>query len=199
MIQLLETREQRKRGKKEWSNEFLLPLTGLKRTDKYDINTYLFWKENKITDYKLVLTLDGGENSEMVEYSRKEIFPILDKKGYLLESYDVGEMIVFILDMSEWAWDIDKFVEGKYSKLSEEAKSIIEVYHTFNKNKISLQLVSILYPNRPQALLDKRTPLEYVAENYGFDINEMQKIGELGSLYNELDETLITDIRDLIR
>lgn len=199
MIDILETRETRQKENKEWSNEFLLPLTGLRKTGEYSINSYMFWKENSTNDYKLVITLEGARYEDLLEYSRKTIFPILDKKGYLLESYDIDGMIVYILDMSEWAWDIDRFIEGKYSKLSSEAKKLIERYHTNSKNQISLQLVAILYPNKPQALLDKKTPLQYAAESYGFNLNDMEKIGELGSLYNELDETLITDVNDLIK
>lgn len=185
MIQLLE--------KKEWCDDFLLPLTGLSKSQKFETKSYLFWNDINIYDYKLILTLSAKNYPEMLMYCKNYVFPVLDKKGYLLENYDIDEKSIFVLDLSEWAMDIHMFIEGKYSKFSKEAKKIIEDYHTFDDNKISIQLQSVLYPNKPAALLDKMTPIEYVAKHYELDLEDMQKIGEIGSTFSRDRTTLVTN------
>lgn len=192
MIRLLDREEER-----GWSDDFLLPLTGLSKDNDLDMKSYLFWRESSINDYKLILTLSCANEEKLIIYVRTEVFPILDKRGYLLENYDIEGKSIFILDMSEWALDIEMFMKGKYSKMSSEAKRTIENYHKFDGNKISLQILSVLYPNRPVAILDKLTPIQYVAQHYGLDLQSIENIGEIGSLYDESKERLV-NLSDIV-
>jgi hypothetical protein len=57
------------------------------------------------------------------------VFPILDKKGYVIENYDSIGRSIFVLDMSEWALDIEQFLQSRYSQLSREGKECIEDFH----------------------------------------------------------------------
>lgn len=187
--------------KENWSDAFLLPLTGLKSDTKFEIRSHLFWNEYTINDYKLILTFSCDNYEEMVNYCRSYVFPVLDKKGYLLENYDVMGRSIFILDMSEWAKDIEMFILGKYSKFSKEAKNIIEKFHTYGsgRGKLSVHIRSTLYPNLPQGILGGKTAIEYVAAEYGLGehLEEMKKIGEIGSIYKEINETLLTEITEI--
>lgn len=173
--------------KRDWSDDYLLPLTGLKKIPA-KVKSYLFWRENTINDYKLVLALEKEEGVN--EYIKNYLFPTLNKKGYLLENYDVGDSIIFILDMSEWAMDIEQFVKGKYSKLSLDAKKMIEKYHMVG-NIIDIRIGAVMFPNKSYALLDKMTPIEYICHHYDLDLERVSYIGEIGSLYNEMAEKLV--------
>lgn len=179
-----------------WSraDSFLLPLTGLKKDGPFEMESYLFWNDYSIQDYRLIVSFSYEDYDKFMTYCRDAVFPSLDKKGYLVETHDIRDRSIFILDISEWALDIEMFLEGKYSKLSREAKEKIEEHHTFNKNKIPIHIYSVLYPNMKMKLLDNKSPIEYVAENYGISLVELEKIGEIGSLYDEMTETLLTDL-----
>lgn len=184
IVQLLKT--------EYWSkaDAFMLPLTGLSKYEKYGLRSYLFWRDYSIYDYNLVISFSHNDKDELQQVLKRYIFPVLDSRGYLTEAYDVGDKTMFILDMSEWAMDIQMFLDGKYSKFSAEARGAIEKFHTFNQYKIPVHVYAVLYPNRPMALLDNQTPIEYAAEAYGLDLLDMQKIGEIGSKYDKAAETL---------
>lgn len=180
------------------ADTFLLPLTGLSKEEKYNPKSYLFWNDYSILDYNLILTFEYDNYDDFLNYCSRRIFPILDRKGYLVESYDLENRSIFVLDMSEWAMDIQQFLVGKYSKLGKECKSHIEKFHTFGNNHIPVDVYAVLYPTTKMTLLREdgkdMTPIEYVAKNYGIDLDRLKKIGEIGSIYTEFDERLLTDV-----
>ena len=90
--------------------------------------------------------------------------------------------------------DIQQFLTGKYSKMSKEAKSLIEKYHIFNINQIPIYIYGVLYPGLQIDKLEKMTPIEYVSHYYELEIDELKKGGEIGSMYDKMAETLLTDI-----
>lgn len=178
-----------------WSKAemFILPLTGLSKSSKYVPEAFLFWDEYSIENFQLILKYSYGTDYEdFTNYCRKTIFPFLDKKGYLVECYDGEGETVFILDISEWALDIELFLKGKYSKLSRDAKDVIIDFHTFyNKGaKVPPEVLAILEPNTKYKILDSMSGFEYVAENYGIDLKGLMEVGELASLYDREKETL---------
>lgn len=174
------------------SQSFLLPLTGLTRTQKYKLESYLFWEKYSIEDYYLIIKFTYDNYDEFIEYCKRVVFPILDRNGYLVESYDFDNQCVMILNLSEWALDIEMFLKGKYSKMSRDAKDTIYEYHTFfdRGNKILIDIKATLYPNANYDILDKMSAIEYVAENYGLPLEELKKIGEIGAIYDKEKETL---------
>ena len=113
------------------SDAFLLPLTGLPKDFSFNLKSFLFWRNNSIEDYKLTVTYSSYDEQGLLKHCRDAVFPILDKGGHLLESYDIGHSSVFVLDLSYWAIDIDRFLQGKYSTMSREAKGMIEKFHYF--------------------------------------------------------------------
>jgi|SRR5687768_11843057 len=191
------------------SDAFMLPLTGVQKDTEFPINSYLFWNKHSIEDYKLILCISYDQYEEFLGWCKNYLFPIMDKKGYLLESYDFEatderpKRTVFVLDISEWAMDIEQFLAGKYSMLTKGAKDIIQKFHTFGKSpnhRIPLQIYTTLFPNLKIADLkdDNKilTPIEYAAKFYNWNIEDLQKIGEIGSIYDKMEETLITDVEE---
>lgn len=177
------------------SEAFLLPLTGLAKTHKYHFKTYLFWNDFSIENFELILKFNWDDATEFLDYCRRVVFPILDRNGYLIEIHDFDKETLMILDMSEWALDIEMFLKGKYSKMSKQAKSLITEFHTYydRGSKIRIEISASLEPNTKYQLLGNQTAIEYVAENYGLDLAELKKIGELGGIYDKEKETLILE------
>ncbi len=192
---------------KYWSkaDAFLLPLTGLKKNKTFNMSSFLFWDEYNIEDYNLILMFKYKDYAAFLEYCKTEIFPILDKKGYLVENFDCEDVSIFVLDMSEWSMDIEMFMKGKYSKFSNEARVLIESFHTYylkgGDARIYMHIYIGLYPYgvRPPELTDKDSkpflieglnPIEYVAKNYGLPLDELKKTGELAGIYEIEKETL---------
>lgn len=202
------------------ADAFVLPLTGLPKTSIFDMRSYLFWEENSIEEFKLMVAYSHTDKKNFLEYCKKAVFPILDKNGYLIESYDFQNqatltfdkegkvkytpfenLTVFVLDLGEWAWDIEQFMAGKYSKFSTKAKDILDNFHTIHKKRgetFPVHIQVILYPNdiieavdkKDTPLLGKLTPIQYVAKNYGLNLTDLQQVGELGSIYDIREETL---------
>jgi hypothetical protein len=178
-----------------WSKSlaFLLPLTGLSRTHKYPIETFLFWDDYSIENYNLMVKFTYDNYDDFVDYCRKIVFPIWDKRGYVVESYDFGKETVFVLDISEWALDVQMFLAGKYSKFSREAKETIQEYHIFYTKgtpQIEIEIAATLEPTKTHDILEGMNSIEYVSEYYGLPLPELQKLGEIGSIYDKEKETL---------
>ena len=178
------------------SEAFLLPLTGLKKKYDFEMKSYLFWNSYSIEDYKLMVVFHYEDYDKFVAFCREEIFPILDSSILLEENYDYHDRAIFILDMSEWAFDIDMFLYGKYSKMSKEAKTLITQFHR-KDGKIKCYLYSAMYPNEEQSILNNVSAIDYIVNHYDLDPEEMHKIGEVGGLYDRNEETLLTHIEQL--
>ncbi len=174
------------------SEAFLLPLTGLSRSQKYPIKSYLFWEDYSIENFNMVLVSQYEDYQDFLKYCKRVILPVLGKNGYLIETHDREGETIYVLDMSEWALDIEMFLKGKYSKMSREAKNIITDYHTFYEKgpKILIEISASLDPNARYKVLDDLTALEYAAKHYELDLKELKKVGEIGGIYNKKNETL---------
>lgn len=181
--------------KKEYwskSNAFLLPLTGLPKALEYKLESYLFWENFSVEDYYIILVFNYDNYDDFLEYCKKNIFPILDRNTCLIESHDYDNQTVFVVDISEWAMDVEKFLKGRYSKFSPPAKDIITDYHIYydKGNKIDIKIQASLEPNEKYSILGDMTAIEYVSENYEIPYDELKKIGELGGIYSKEKETL---------
>jgi hypothetical protein len=174
------------------ADTFLLPLTGIKKTESVKIESFLFWREYSIEDYKLTVCIEDYDEAFMESFMQQ-----IDENSHVTECFTSGSRTIFIVDISEWAQDIELFLIGKYSKLSDAAKKRIIKYHTFDGNSIKLWIKAILKPDEPRDLLDGMTPIQYVCHHYEFDEDEMNRIGEIGPVYKADKETLLTDYHDV--
>lgn len=188
MVDVLETKYFSK------ADAFILPLTRLEKKEEFDMHSYLFWNENSIEDYKFIVTYSADNMDMLMDYCKRVAFVGLDKSGYLLENYDTEDRVIFVLDLSEWAKDIEMFLHGKYSKFSTEAKSLIEGFHKYNNVTIDPLIWYALYPNKSATVLNGMSAIAYVADNYGLDLEQLEKVGEIGSKYDKMAETLVTDV-----
>ena len=182
------------------SDTFLLPLTGLSKNETFPHQTYMFWNEYNIENYQLILVYDYTDEQKIKEYLLNVVFPVLDSKGYVLENYDTSSKCILILDISEWALDIELCLAGRYSKLSREAKTKIEAYHKATRadKKTPAGIFAYLNPNKSDKVFDGKTALEFVSQEYGMDLESLQKVGELGIKYDKVAETLMTDFEGII-
>ncbi len=180
------------------SDTYLLPLTGLSKESEIPVKSFLFWKDYTIDNYQLILVYEYSDTKKLQDFLCTEVFPVLDREGYALETHDIDNKCIFILDISEWAFDIGLCLSGKYSKLSEEAKVKIQRFHRDEKKEVSKAIWVALFPNKAIEMFKNKTAIEYVATEYGLDLSLLQRVGELGSKYITMNETLLTDVSQLI-
>lgn len=181
------------------SEAFLVPLTQLSRSQRYPMMSYLYWGEHSIDNNQLIIKFDWEKYDEFINYCRKVIFPILDRNGLVIESYDFEQSSVLVIDLSQWTHDINMFLSGKYSKMTSEAKKLIKEYHRYyDKGPIlPVYIHAALEPNIKFSTLGNLTAIEYLADNWGFDLEELKRLGEVVSLYDKKKETLLLDCDDL--
>lgn len=162
---------------------FLLPLTGLPKTP--DIKSYMFWDDYSIENFQLIL-----EVKNLLD-KIPDIIKILDKNAPIIECYEDEGVMYFIVDLSEWALDIELILTGKYSKMSKSAKTTCEDFHTMHgRVTIKANIYGILYPQTRLEILGGKNSLEYLISNYEMDEETVMKIGEIGSTYDKKSETL---------
>lgn len=165
------------------SDLFLLPLTGLPKNS--DIKSYMFWEDYSIDNFQLILEIKNMLNKI------PDIIQILDKNAPIIECYEDNKVMYFVVDLSEWALDIELILAGKYSKMSKAAKKTCENFHSLHgRNPIRASIYGIMYPNTELEVLGNKTPLEYLVTHYKIDEETVMKIGEIGSLYDKMAETL---------
>lgn len=180
-----------------WSKSyaFLLPLTGMPKTHDFEVAAYVKWNDYSIENYNLIVKIEYGHRYEaFLDYFSKVINE--NKKGFVTEVYDYEGFSILIYDISEWASDIRLFMRGKYSRMSKEAKEAVELFHIWYKNgkkKINVKIYSCLNPREEQPLLDNMTAIEYASVQYGIDLEELEKVGEICSCCELERETLLLE------
>lgn len=176
------------------SQALLLPLTGLAKNLKYPVESFLFWEDYSIERYQLILKFTYTNYREFLKYCKDYIFPTLNENGGLLtDVFDGDGGSVFIVDIGEWALDVEMFLKGKYSRLSKDAKDTIDEYHKYfegGKNRVPDEIHGTLDPTTKYKFYGGLSAIEYVAENYGLDLSDLTKIGELADKYDTKAETL---------
>lgn len=200
----METIEVLKKDYWSKSDAFVLPLTGLVKDLKYIYKSYFFWESQSINNYHLIVKFFHKNKDVFNHYCKDYIFPVLRKSANVIEIYNCDDGDIFILDMSEWGEDIDMIIDGKYSKMSEEAKEVIKKYHKMKNGDIPVHIYAVLHPLREIDLLGegvllrdktpkKVSPIEYVIKAYDFSpdaAEQIRKGGELGRIYDKDKETL---------
>ena len=175
------------------STAFLLPLTGLKKPNfpEVIITGYAFYKNYSIYNNQFIVNIKYTEENLYDIYYKDQVSKIYPKAA-LMEIYKIDEdNNVFIFDFTYWYKDLDKFLTGKYSKFSDEAKDIIVNFHLNKGNDIPVHIYSVLFPHEELPILDDMSGLEYACEHYNLDSEYMHKLGEIGSLYNKEKEILL--------
>lgn len=176
------------------SKAFILPLTGVPRTKTFAIDSYLFWDDYSIEDYILTVRMEYGHRYEdFLAFLTLHFFQT-GRKGHITQSFDFEGFSILIFDISEYAFDIEQFLKGKYSKFSKEAKDVIRTYHRKGKEGLPANIYACLYPFIEADEFEKMTPIAYVAKYYGFPEKDLKELGELCSIFDSEKETLHVDI-----
>lgn len=163
------------------SDIFIYPLTGLRK----DIcKTYMFWENHSIEDYKLIMLF---EEDRLV----KKVIEVLNSTTPTIESYNIDDKTILVADMSEWAFDIDLVLNGKYSKMTESAKKMIIKHHLDEKTQeVKAYIFCILFPKKELDILGNVDAINYVAKQFELPLEDLEKSGELGRIYDIEKETL---------
>ena len=168
------------------SKIFLYPLLDIKRgTSVVPEDTYVSW-EDKYTpeDMKLICVYHHRTDKEYQEFEQK----VLLQHNRLFE-YVRGdkEKSIFVFDFSDKKDDWNKFLDGKYSKLSQESRDkVINFFEKYSGNYI--YIYSYLNPEQW---------FERYAELLGVHKSELESVGELCSKPDFDKEHLIFIVADL--
>lgn len=107
------------------SYHLLFPLTGIPRDSTFKpVNTYLYSVDNQIDDINncyLIVVFDKTNNPVYKEYEKQVLLTCPNLAG----CYETAKHNVYILNIIEWADEVHKFLQGKYSEFSDKAKLTI--------------------------------------------------------------------------
>ncbi len=169
------------------STFFLYPLLGIKGWDiQLPKNTYLII-ENYITekDYKLICHFEKtGEGFGLFEI--KYLF----KNNFFVESLktqDPDKDGLYVFNLSIFNKEIDIFLSGKYSKMSEVVKYKILSFYS-KKTNIHDYVESFLYPEKYY---------EEYSKILKVPVSALEEVGELANVYDRDKETCKIKIKKL--
>lgn len=169
------------------SKVFLYPLLGIKRGSKViPSETYLAWNDTiKAEDMKLVCLyhpiskqydFKNYENKILLKHNRLHDVKIIDLQNKL-----------FVFDFSDLKDDWSHFINGNYSKISNETKAkILNFFEKESGNYVYMK--SYLMPDKY---------FEDYAECLGVDADVLKSVGELCSKPDLEKETLIMKAANL--
>ena len=136
------------------STIFLTPLLGGYRTnylwDRYFINAYFGDFENKIYPDQNVLILLFRDVGNKIFYDLEKW--LIKREDYLGDNKPDKYHIQFLFDLDEYAEDFKLFVDGQYSKISENTKQRILEFHNFGLKGVTAGLL-YQHPGMRRALL----------------------------------------------
>lgn len=186
------------------SDAFLLPFTGMKKVEEFDVGAFMFWENYTIEDYKLIVKIEYGCRYDEFETYLKE--RLLVESNKVIQVYPYEGFSIFIFDIADWYEDIETLLNGKYSMFTRKAKDTIERYHMYyedGKPQVDINIFTCLYPNSKESVLDGMTAIDYVIKNYimvgtpsKLDLETakiMKSGGQVCSIYDKKEETLVLD------
>lgn len=166
------------------SKNFLLPILGMRKDELFTpAGSYLWWNGGEsIDNHKLIVTYEDHDPLVFESFEKRQLL----RNPYFESCYSVKGGKVYIFDISSHHETIEKFVQGKYSKLSEVVKKRILAYHEASMDKIpkpGRYIHMSLYPELYYELV------EYELETHG-----LKEVGELMDIPDKEKETLTIEI-----
>lgn len=152
------------------SLNLLYPLLGFKK-EKLP-QTYLFWDdiEEGINNFELIvnyLTIDDNTEKNILN------------NYYLKSCYNTTEGLVYIFNLITFSEDVLLFIEGKYSKFSQESKKIVRNFHgdlyLGNTPKIGKPFHMIFNPSLYKSVIAKELGVEEYNIEEVWDIFDKEK------------------------
>lgn len=161
------------------SYTFLYPLLGFKRTrDPRPVQVYTHWPQEFPDDErKLVCVYQKEDTDEWRSFEKNKLMThsMLD---YVVPLFD--GRVAYVFDMNPVAHDYDLFLEGKYSKFSQNAKRHLSDYYGIHTPEW-VYVESFIFPKKY---------FKQYAELLEVDVKSLQEVGELCDKYNKEKETL---------
>lgn len=159
------------------SRVFLYPLICNKKGSITPIETYTSWEEHiKPEDMKLVCMFHLRNDSEFISFEER----VLLNSPYYSDYKELNDnKALYVFDFSDHAEDWNHYLNGSYSKISNEQKKRIRSYYGINTANYAF-INSYLYPE------------EYFDDYANFlcpdkdDVSEMiTRLNEVGELCNK--------------
>lgn len=173
------------------SKIFLYPALDIKRGHSVTpIQTYTAWdKKYKFEDYKLICLYYMRSDEEFRLFEKQKLFGNPLFCDFKITDDDKG---VYIFDFSKYKDDWDKFLIGRYSKLSPDLKRKIRAF--FGNANLGY-IDSFLYPERYFSMYAEM--LSSKREDEPSMLKLLKEVGELCSIPNLELENLHANIKDL--
>jgi len=168
------------------SGVFLFPIIGTKRGGSNSpIQIFTCW-EGKIKqeDRKLVCLYHLRKDQEFINFEKTKLLGNRLFHDFKMTEDNKG---VYIFDLKEYGSDWDKFMRGRYSKLSPELKKKIKEFYLKSRNDY-VYVESFLHPDRY---------FDIYSNLLGVQKKVLQEVGELCGKPDMEKETLKIEIRNL--
>ena len=163
------------------SKSFLYPVLGLKNNIPYKpINTYLSIKD--LIDIKqrvLICVFNNVDSDEFREFENNKLLC----SSFFTKRIEIDDKVIYLFDLKNFKEDWDRFIKGKYSKLSKIIKECIK--HYYGDKSLEYEYMD--------SYLNPEFYYTIYSELLGVSEEELQEIGELCSKLNEEDETLVLE------
>lgn len=157
---------------------FLFPLLEFKKKSKYKPEqTYLVWEGVYNKDARKLICVYKREDSEEWKAFEREELVTHKMLDYCLPVDN--DCVVYVFDFNIYKDDYDNFLEGKYSKISNYAKQLLNKYYGIHTPEWVF-IESYLFP---ESYFDK------YAQILGVNVKELIKVGELCDKHDTEKET----------
>jgi len=164
------------------SRAFLFPLTNMGKKCAFNPScTYLRWKDvYDYSEYRLIATY----NVDVASEKWKAFLENVIYKNPFFEDYSYtedGSIAVVVFNLTARKEAFKAVLEGKYSKINEDYRSLIMMYYGFNTGEWAY-METFLIPSKY---------FKMYAEILGTEIERLERVGELVDPPNLEKENLI--------
>ena len=173
------------------SRLFLYPALELKRGSSVTpVQTYTSWNDRyKLEDRKLSCVYHLRDDEEFKRFEKDKLMGHKMFHDFKITKDGMG---IYIFDFSHMQNDWDNFINGKYSKLSNDLKQKIRNFFGVNNRGI---IDSYLYPERFHTLYVELLIVDQ--KDYKEMHNILKNVKELCSKPDLEKENLFAEIKDL--
>lgn len=171
------------------SLKILFPLLGIPKNSTFQpFNSYLWWEyvEENIETFYLIVYYKHNNSLIYKAFEDKYIF----ENEYISNCYNVEDGSIYIFDITVFYDTVEKFLNGRYSKFEEKAKTIIRRYW----GDTNWGIDEIMKGRSYHIMFYPEKYYELAAEELGVNIEYLRRIGELCSKFDRNDETLMNII-----
>lgn len=152
------------------TKQFILPCLDFNR-EYFLYDTFLENAYIKIADLNLDLSSIKCPLALLYRYSESELFKSFEtriiKHPYFRHRVDINIYeVLYIFDINSFKNDVDKFIKGKYSTLSNKLKSSIISFHGYTQTGTMYQILNKDSKLRQQMELQFNVPISANSELY---------------------------------